>query len=155
MPADRSEVTRCATLRRFREDGGNRTDLKTQIAIAWLATLGAGIYYATSGPKKSIANNATPPLNAASSDEADFITCANSTDASETALADIQQEVLERAGEEVSGRPDGYRLVVCTTPCTYNIEDPSPPKAELARFTDLINNVAFSSLRNEVLSNHA
>lgn len=39
-----------------------------------LATLFGGSYYATAGPKKTAANN-TPPINASSSDEADFIKC--------------------------------------------------------------------------------
>ncbi|KAH7319860.1 hypothetical protein B0I35DRAFT_478164 [Stachybotrys elegans] len=43
------------------------------LAIGWLATMFGGIYYATSGPKKTIAPAAAPPLNASSSDEADFI----------------------------------------------------------------------------------
>lgn len=37
-----------------------------------LASLFGGSYYATTGPKKTAAAN-TPPLNASSSDEADFI----------------------------------------------------------------------------------
>jgi hypothetical protein len=46
--------------------------------MGWLATLFGGVYYATSGPKKPVAAAAAPPLNASSSDEADFIKCANS-----------------------------------------------------------------------------
>ncbi|PHH66789.1 hypothetical protein CDD81_5921 [Ophiocordyceps australis] len=42
------------------------------IAMAWLATLSGGIYYAMSRPKKA-SNNTTPPINASSSEEADFI----------------------------------------------------------------------------------
>ncbi|KJZ80032.1 hypothetical protein HIM_00746 [Hirsutella minnesotensis 3608] len=42
------------------------------IAMGWLATLFGGAYYAMSGPKSSAAK-ATPPINASSSDEADFI----------------------------------------------------------------------------------
>jgi F-type H+-transporting ATPase subunit k len=42
-----------------------------------MATLFGGVYYAMSGPKKAGAN-AAPPINASSSDEADFIKCANS-----------------------------------------------------------------------------
>ncbi|KAF4509127.1 hypothetical protein G6O67_005428 [Ophiocordyceps sinensis] len=42
------------------------------IAMGWLATLFGGGYYALSGPKNSAAK-ATPPINASSSDEADFI----------------------------------------------------------------------------------
>ena len=38
-----------------------------------LGSLFGGIFYATSGPKKAPAPNALPPLNAASTDEADFI----------------------------------------------------------------------------------
>lgn len=37
-----------------------------------LASLFGGSYYAVSGPKKTAAAN-TPPINASSSDEADFI----------------------------------------------------------------------------------
>ncbi|PHH88959.1 hypothetical protein CDD83_6826 [Cordyceps sp. RAO-2017] len=43
-----------------------------QIAMAWLGTLTGAIYWAASGPKKS-ADQATPPINASSSAEADFI----------------------------------------------------------------------------------
>lgn len=43
-----------------------------------LGGLFAGIYGATSGPKRPAAANNTPPINASSSDEADFIKCANS-----------------------------------------------------------------------------
>lgn len=39
-----------------------------------LGSLFGGVYYATSGPKKPAAA-ATPPINASSSDEADFIKC--------------------------------------------------------------------------------
>lgn len=42
--------------------------------MGWLATLFGGTYYAMSGPKSSAAK-ATPPINASSSDEADFIKC--------------------------------------------------------------------------------
>ncbi|KAF4589200.1 hypothetical protein GQ602_003089 [Ophiocordyceps camponoti-floridani] len=42
------------------------------IAMAWLGTLFGGVWYATSGPKKT-AVAATPPIQASSSDEADFI----------------------------------------------------------------------------------
>ncbi|KOS22878.1 ATP synthase subunit K [Escovopsis weberi] len=41
------------------------------LAMGWLATLFGSAYYAASGPKKQAV--ATPPINAASSDEADFI----------------------------------------------------------------------------------
>lgn len=37
-----------------------------------------GVKYAMSGPSKPAAATATPPINASSSDEADFIKCANS-----------------------------------------------------------------------------
>ena len=43
--------------------------------MGWLATLFGGAYYAASGPKKSASAAATPPINASSSDEADFIKC--------------------------------------------------------------------------------
>lgn len=43
-----------------------------------LGGLFAGIYGATSGPKRPAAANNTPPINASSSDEADFIKCGNS-----------------------------------------------------------------------------
>jgi F-type H+-transporting ATPase subunit k len=43
--------------------------------MGWLATLFGGAYYATSGPKKPASAVATPPINASSSDEADFIKC--------------------------------------------------------------------------------
>lgn len=38
-----------------------------------LGSLFGGVYYATSGPKKPVATT-TPPINASSSEEADFIT---------------------------------------------------------------------------------
>ncbi|KAK2605807.1 hypothetical protein QQS21_003761 [Conoideocrella luteorostrata] len=41
------------------------------VAIGILASLFGGVYYATTGPKKPVAN--APPINASSSDEADFI----------------------------------------------------------------------------------
>lgn len=44
-----------------------------QLAMGILGSLFGGAYYAASGPKKPIAT-ATPPINAGSSDEADFIT---------------------------------------------------------------------------------
>ena len=44
-----------------------------------LGTLFGGIYYAASGPSKPIAAANTPPLNASSSDEADFIKCVTSS----------------------------------------------------------------------------
>jgi F-type H+-transporting ATPase subunit k len=43
------------------------------LAIGWLATMVGGIVYATSGPKKPVGAAAAPPINASSSDEADFI----------------------------------------------------------------------------------
>ncbi|KAJ6786308.1 hypothetical protein PWT90_08744 [Aphanocladium album] len=43
------------------------------LAIGWLTTFFGGIYYATSGPKASPSTIATPPINAASTEEADFI----------------------------------------------------------------------------------
>ncbi|KPM45330.1 hypothetical protein AK830_g1130 [Neonectria ditissima] len=43
------------------------------IAIGWLATLFGGVMYATSGPSSKASVAATPPINASSSDEADFI----------------------------------------------------------------------------------
>lgn len=51
----------------------NRFNL-VQLAMGILASLFGGAYYATSGPKKPVAA-ATPPINAGSSDEADFIKC--------------------------------------------------------------------------------
>ncbi|OAA48422.1 hypothetical protein NOR_01672 [Metarhizium rileyi] len=42
------------------------------LAMGILGTLFGGAYYAVSGPKKTAAA-ATPPINASSSDEADFI----------------------------------------------------------------------------------
>ncbi|KAG6013931.1 hypothetical protein E4U54_006108 [Claviceps lovelessii] len=42
------------------------------LAMGILGSLFGGAYYATSGSKKSAAK-ATPPINASSSDEADFI----------------------------------------------------------------------------------
>ncbi|KAG5923531.1 hypothetical protein E4U42_004936 [Claviceps africana] len=42
------------------------------LAMGILGALFGGGYYAASGPKKSAAK-ATPPINASSSDEADFI----------------------------------------------------------------------------------
>ncbi|KAJ6447243.1 putative rho GDP dissociation inhibitor [Purpureocillium lavendulum] len=44
-----------------------------QIAMGWLGILVGGTYLALSGPKKTAAEKATPPINASSSDEADFI----------------------------------------------------------------------------------
>jgi hypothetical protein len=46
--------------------------------MAWLGTLFAGVKYATSGSSTKPTATATPPINASSSDEADFIKCANS-----------------------------------------------------------------------------
>ncbi|KAF4983324.1 hypothetical protein FZEAL_1239 [Fusarium zealandicum] len=43
------------------------------IAIAWLATMFGGVKYAMSGPSGKPNVTATPPINASSSDEADFI----------------------------------------------------------------------------------
>lgn len=40
-----------------------------------LGALFGGIGMAVSGPKKAPVVNNTPPINASSSDEADFITC--------------------------------------------------------------------------------
>ncbi|GAB0132416.1 hypothetical protein EsDP_00000854 [Epichloe bromicola] len=42
------------------------------LAMGILGSLFGGVYYAVSGPKKTTAN-AAPPINASSSDEADFI----------------------------------------------------------------------------------
>ncbi|KYK59084.1 hypothetical protein DCS_00211 [Drechmeria coniospora] len=42
------------------------------IAMGWLGALFGGVYLATAGPKNP-ATKATPPINASSSDEADFI----------------------------------------------------------------------------------
>ncbi|KAI6785336.1 F-type H+-transporting ATPase subunit k [Emericellopsis cladophorae] len=44
-----------------------------QLAMGVLGSLFGGIYYAASGPSKPVAAANTPPLNASSSDEADFI----------------------------------------------------------------------------------
>lgn len=43
--------------------------------MGWLATLVGGAYYAASGPKKPASAASAPPINASSSDEADFIKC--------------------------------------------------------------------------------
>ncbi|CEJ92290.1 hypothetical protein VHEMI07950 [[Torrubiella] hemipterigena] len=43
------------------------------LAMGILGSLFGGVYYATSGPKKPVATT-TPPINASSSEEADFIT---------------------------------------------------------------------------------
>ncbi|CAG9956249.1 hypothetical protein V2G26_015279 [Clonostachys chloroleuca] len=43
------------------------------LAMGVLASIFGGVYAATSGPKKPAAANNTPPINASSSDEADFI----------------------------------------------------------------------------------
>lgn len=51
------------------------TNETSQLAIGWLTTFFGGIYYATSGPKASANTIATPPINAASTEEADFIKC--------------------------------------------------------------------------------
>lgn len=46
--------------------------------MACLAGLGGGIYaLASGGSKKETGPNNTPPINASSSDEADFVKCAN------------------------------------------------------------------------------
>ncbi|POR31755.1 Uncharacterized protein TPAR_08028 [Tolypocladium paradoxum] len=50
---------------------GQRVGAHT-IAMGWLATLFGGTYYALSGPSNP-AVKATPPINASSNDEADFI----------------------------------------------------------------------------------
>lgn len=47
--------------------------------MAWLATMFGGVKYAMSGSSAKPTATATPPINASSSDEADFIKCANST----------------------------------------------------------------------------
>lgn len=46
--------------------------------MAWLATMFGGVKYAMSGPSKPAAATNTPPINASSTDEADFIKCVNS-----------------------------------------------------------------------------
>ncbi|KAF7551352.1 hypothetical protein G7046_g7748 [Stylonectria norvegica] len=46
------------------------------LAMAWLGTMFAGVQYAMSGPSRPAA--AAPPINASSSEEGDFIQCANS-----------------------------------------------------------------------------
>ncbi|KAM0432869.1 hypothetical protein ACHAPT_004571 [Fusarium lateritium] len=43
------------------------------LAMAWLASLYAGVKYATSGSSNKPNVAAAPPINASSSDEADFI----------------------------------------------------------------------------------
>ncbi|KAF5026894.1 hypothetical protein F66182_924 [Fusarium sp. NRRL 66182] len=43
------------------------------LAMAWLGTLVAGVKYATSGSSSKPTATAAPPINASSSDEADFI----------------------------------------------------------------------------------
>ncbi|RGP59619.1 hypothetical protein FSPOR_11234 [Fusarium sporotrichioides] len=43
------------------------------LAMAWLGTLFAGVQYATSGSSAKPTATATPPINASSSDEANFI----------------------------------------------------------------------------------
>ncbi|KAH7238420.1 hypothetical protein BKA59DRAFT_514707 [Fusarium tricinctum] len=43
------------------------------LAIAWLATMFGGVSYAMSGSSAKPTATATPPINASSSDEADFI----------------------------------------------------------------------------------
>lgn len=45
-----------------------------------LGSLFGGIYFAASGPKKAPVINNTPPINASSPDEADFIKCAKLPD---------------------------------------------------------------------------
>lgn len=99
LPADKSAATTYASPASYRTIKNSRTDCKLQIAMGWLATLFGGIYYATSGPKKPVAA-ATPPINASSSDEADFIKCANSAVNRERTLTDQKQEVYGRAGQE-------------------------------------------------------
>ncbi|KAF4126495.1 F-type H+-transporting ATPase subunit k [Geosmithia morbida] len=43
------------------------------LAMGVLGSLFGGVYFAASGPKKITSANNTPPINASSSDEADFI----------------------------------------------------------------------------------
>ncbi|KAH7134359.1 hypothetical protein EDB81DRAFT_887163 [Dactylonectria macrodidyma] len=43
------------------------------LAIGWLTTMFLGVKYATSGGSSKPNVTATPPINASSSDEADFI----------------------------------------------------------------------------------
>ncbi|EEU40185.1 hypothetical protein NCS52_00187600 [Fusarium sp. LHS14.1] len=43
------------------------------LAMAWLGTMFAGVKYAMSGSSSKPSATAAPPINASSSDEADFI----------------------------------------------------------------------------------
>lgn len=89
-----------------------------------LGSLFGGIYYAVSGPSKAATANNTPPINAGSSDEADFITCANSIQDGRYMIADEKQKVPQGAGQRQEELSDhvtrGKSWVSCTTRCTYS-----------------------------------
>ncbi|UNI13334.1 hypothetical protein JDV02_000089 [Purpureocillium takamizusanense] len=70
------------------------------IAMGWLATLFGGTYYALSGPKKAAADKATPPINASSSDEADFIKCVISISPTNTVARRITDKTDRKFMEE-------------------------------------------------------
>ncbi len=97
----------------------HETDESSQIAMGWLATLFGGTYYAMSGPKKAAADKVTPPINASSSDEADFIKCVISTSRRplrRDGLLTSRQEVHGGAGEEaVSGEREATRWALYDT----------------------------------------
>lgn len=82
------------------------TFLFVQLAMLTLGTMFGGTYLAMSGPKK--ATTPTPPINASSSDEEDFIKCDPprhpNSHTSHTRRLTILQEVH---GERRSGREEG------------------------------------------------
>lgn len=72
-----------------------------------------GVKYATSGGSSKPNVAAAPPINASSSDEADFIKCANSMAAARPRRLTETQEVFGGAGqEELSGRVENKDFVV-------------------------------------------
>lgn len=70
--------------------------------MGWLATFFGGIYYVSSGPKAPAAAATAPPINAGSSDEADFIKCDISlyVPRKDTILLTTRQEVHGAGREE-------------------------------------------------------
>jgi F-type H+-transporting ATPase subunit k len=121
-----------------------------------LGGLFAGIYSATSGPKRPAAADNTPPINASSSDEADFIKCANSCPRCEKHTLTSTQEVPRGAGgyreEALSGDCGGLEWMDCTTHCTYtwHRDSCSPLNRILSRTT----NHTRYYLRYGMTSNH-
>lgn len=99
-----------------------------------LGAIFGGTMFATSGPKKSAAAATQPPINAGSSDEADFIKCANSISArlraagdgvTLTARAGSSSRRTTAARRTKGGREEGEKKNcgwpgwACTRLCTY------------------------------------